>query len=252
MSIKIKTPEEIEKMRIAGQLAADVLVMIAPHVKAGVTTDELNTLCHNHIVEVQQAIPAPLNYHGFPKSICTSVNDVICHGIPNHKKLREGDIINLDITVIKDGYHGDTSAMFIVGQTTPLRRQLCKVAQESLYAAIKQVRPGMCITEIGAVIQPIVEQAGFSVVRDYCGHGIGSRVPRRAADPALPQRRQAGAETGHVLHHRAHGQQQEVSLQGQSQGWLDCHHQGRRRLRPVGTHPAGHRGWLRGAHPAPR
>ena len=174
MSIKIKTPEEIEKMHIAGQLAADVLVMIAPHVKAGVTTDELNTLCHNHIVEVQQAIPAPLNYHGFPKSICTSVNDVICHGIPNHKKLREGDIINLDITVIKDGYHGDTSAMFIVGQTTPLRRQLCKVAQESLYAAIQRVRPGMCITEIGAVIQPIVEQAGFSVVRDYCGHGIGA------------------------------------------------------------------------------
>ena len=174
MSIKIKTPEEIEKMRIAGQLAADVLVMIAPHVKAGVTTDELNTLCHNHIVEVQQAIPAPLNYHGFPKSICTSVNDVICHGIPNHKKLREGDIINLDITVIKDGYHGDTSAMFIVGETTPLRRQLCKVAQESLYAAIKQVRPGMCITEIGALIQHIVEKAGFSVVRDYCGHGIGS------------------------------------------------------------------------------
>lgn len=116
----------------------------------------------------------PLNYHGFPKSICTSVNDVICHGIPNHKKLREGDIINLDITVIKDGYHGDTSAMFIVGQTTPLRRQLCKVAQESLYAAIQRVRPGMCITEIGAVIQPIVEQAGFSVVRDYCGHGIGA------------------------------------------------------------------------------
>ncbi len=117
MSIKIKTPEEIEKMRVAGQLAADVLVMIAPHVKAGVTTDELNTLCHDYIVDVQQAIPAPLNYHGFPKSICTSVNDVICHGIPNHKKLREGDIINLDITVIKDGYHGDTSAMFIVGET---------------------------------------------------------------------------------------------------------------------------------------
>ncbi|HHQ4594570.1 type I methionyl aminopeptidase [Aeromonas veronii] len=174
MSIKIKTPEEIEKMRVAGQLAADVLVMIAPHVKAGVTTDELNTLCHDYIVDVQQAVPAPLNYHGFPKSICTSVNDVICHGIPNHKKLRDGDIINLDITVIKDGYHGDTSAMFIVGETTPLRRQLCKVAQESLYAAIKKVRPGACITEIGTVIQPIVEKAGFSVVRDYCGHGIGA------------------------------------------------------------------------------
>ncbi len=173
MSVPIKTPDEIEKMRIAGRLAAEVLEMIAPHVQAGVTTEELDRLCHEHIVNVQQAIPAPLNYHGFPKSICTSVNEVVCHGIPNHKKLREGDIVNLDITVIKDGYHGDTSMMFIVGDTASRNRALCRVAQESLYAAIRLVRPGLCLSQIGAVIQPMAEQAGFSVVRDYCGHGIG-------------------------------------------------------------------------------
>lgn len=173
MSVPIKTPDEIEKMRIAGRLAAEVLEMIAPHVKAGVTTEELDQLCHDHIVKVQQAIPAPLNYHGFPKSICTSINEVVCHGIPNHKKLREGDIVNLDITVIKDGYHGDTSMMFIVGDTSARNRTLCRVAQESLYAAIRQVRPGLCLSQIGATIQPLAEQAGFSVVRDYCGHGIG-------------------------------------------------------------------------------
>lgn len=119
MSVVIKTPDEIEKMRVAGRLAAEVLEMIAPHVKAGVTTEELNQLCHDYIIQVQGAIPAPLNYHGFPKSICTSINEVVCHGIPNHKKLRDGDIINIDITVIKDGYHGDTSQMFWVGNPTP-------------------------------------------------------------------------------------------------------------------------------------
>ena len=179
MSITIKTAADIEAMRTACRLASEVLDILGPHVRPGVTTNELDRIAHDHIVNVQKAIPAPLNYQPpgykpYPKSICTSVNQVICHGIPNDKPLKNGDIVNLDITVIKDGYHGDTSAMFIVGQTTPLRRQLCKVAQESLYAAIKQVRPGMCITEIGAVIQPIVEQAGFSVVRDYCGHGIGA------------------------------------------------------------------------------
>ena len=174
MSVVIKTPEEIEKMRVAGRLAAEVLEMIAPHVIAGVTTEELNQRCHDYIVNEQQAIPAPLNYHGFPKSICTSVNEVVCHGIPNHKKLREGDIINIDITVIKDGYHGDTSQMFCVGNVTPRNRKLCDIALESLYASIRKVRPGACLSEIGATIQPIVEQAGFSVVRDYCGHGIGA------------------------------------------------------------------------------
>jgi len=173
MSVILKTPEEIEKMRVAGRLAAEVLEMIAPHIQPGVTTAELDHLCHEHIVTVQQAIPAPLNYHGFPKSICTSINEVVCHGIPNHKKLRDGDIINLDITVIKDGYHGDTSAMFIVGQTSPRNRKLCEIAQQSLYAAIRKVKAGACLSEIGAVIQPMAEAAGFSVVRDYCGHGIG-------------------------------------------------------------------------------
>ncbi|WP_409420585.1 type I methionyl aminopeptidase [Pseudaeromonas sp. ZJS20] len=173
MSVILKTPEEIEKMRVAGRLAAEVLEMIAPHIQPGVTTAELDRLCHEHIVNVQQAIPAPLNYHGFPKSICTSINEVVCHGIPNHKKLREGDIINLDITVIKDGYHGDTSAMYIVGQTSPRNRKLCEIAQQSLYAAIGKVKAGACLTDIGAVIQPMAEAAGFSVVRDYCGHGIG-------------------------------------------------------------------------------
>ncbi len=173
MSVVIKTPDEIEKMRVAGRLAAEVLEMIAPHVKAGVTTEELNQLCHDYIIQVQGAIPAPLNYHGFPKSICTSINEVVCHGIPNHKKLRDGDIINIDITVIKDGYHGDTSQMFWVGNPTPRNRQLCEMAQQTLYAAIRTVRPGACLSEIGAVIQPMAEKAGFSVVRDYCGHGLG-------------------------------------------------------------------------------
>lgn len=173
MSIVIKTPEQIEKMRIAGRLAAEVLEMIAPFVKTGVTTDELNQICHDHIVDVQDAIPAPLNYHGFPKSTCISINEVVCHGIPSHKKLREGDIVNIDITVIKDGFHGDTSRMFVVGETTPLKRKLCQVAQESLYEAIKLVRPGVNLGQIGRVIQKIAEPAGFSVVRDFCGHGIG-------------------------------------------------------------------------------
>ncbi len=161
MSVVVKTPDEIEKMRVAGRLAADVLEMIAPHVKAGISTEELNQLCHDFIVNVQQAIPAPLNYHGFPKSICTSINEVVCHGIPNHKKLRDGDIINLDITVIKDGYHGDTSQMFIIGQATPRNRQLCEIAQQTLYAAIRTVRPGACLSEIGAVIQPMAEKSRF-------------------------------------------------------------------------------------------
>lgn len=143
MSAVIKTPEEIEKMRVAGRLAAEVLEMIEPYVKPGVTTDELNTICHNYIVDEQGAVPAPLNYHGFPKSICTSVNHVICHGIPNDKPLKEGDIINIDITVIKDGYHGDTSKMFYVGTPTIQGKRLSEVTQESLYLAIKMVKPGV-------------------------------------------------------------------------------------------------------------
>ncbi len=173
MSIVIKNQEQIEKMRIAGRLAAEVLEMIAPHVQKGVTTETLNQICHDHITKVQGAIPAPLNYHGFPKSTCISVNEVVCHGIPSHKKLKDGDIVNIDITVIKDGYHGDTSKMFIVGQTTPRNKKLVETTQEALYAAIQTIKPGACLSEIGAAIHPIADREGFSVVRDFCGHGIG-------------------------------------------------------------------------------
>lgn len=173
MAAIIKTAEEIEKMRVAGQLAADVLEMITPHVQAGITTDELNTICHDYIV-AHDAYPAPLNYHGFPKSICTSVNHCVCHGIPDDKKLKDGDIINIDVTVIKDGYHGDTSKMFIIGEGSILANRLVKVAQESLYRAIKMVKPGVRLGDIGANIQQYGESFGYSIVREYCGHGIGA------------------------------------------------------------------------------
>lgn len=174
MAVSIKTAEEIEKMRIAGELAADVLMMITPYVKAGTTTDELNQICHDYIVNEQKAIPAPLNYHGFPKSICTSVNHVICHGIPGEKKLKDGDIINIDVTVIKDGYHGDTSKMFQVGQTSILAQRLCRVARESMMIGIDMVKPGVRLGDIGHAIQQYAEKENFSVVREYCGHGIGT------------------------------------------------------------------------------
>ncbi|WP_299195284.1 type I methionyl aminopeptidase [uncultured Amphritea sp.] len=173
MSITIKTPEEIEKMRVAGRLAAEVLEMIAPFVKPGVTTEELNTLCHDYMVNEQKVIPAPLNYHGFPKSICTSVNHVVCHGIPNDKPLKNGDIINIDITVIHDGYHGDTSQMFYVGNVPPHAQRLCEITQECLYKGMELVKPGARLGDIGYVIQQHAESHHYSVVREYCGHGIG-------------------------------------------------------------------------------
>ena len=173
MSINIKTPEEIKKMRIAGKLAADVLEMISPHVQAGITTDELDRICHDYIVHEQQAIPAPLDYHGFPKSICTSVNNQICHGIPSDKKLKSGDIINVDITVIKDGYHGDTSMMFMIGKPKILAERLCRVSRECLYVGIEMVKPGIHLGDIGYAIARHAEKENFSVVREYCGHGIG-------------------------------------------------------------------------------
>src|SRR5207248_208321 len=142
MSVSIKTPDEIEKMRVAGRLAGEVLDMIGPYVKAGISTDELNTLCHDYIVDVQKAIPAPLNYKGFPKSICTSVNHVICHGIPNEKRLKDGDIINIDVTVIKNGYHGDTSKMFVIGEPSVQASRLIKVTRECMLLGISQVKPG--------------------------------------------------------------------------------------------------------------
>ncbi|MFM1895974.1 MAG: hypothetical protein RLZZ385_1048 [Pseudomonadota bacterium] len=161
-------------MRLAGRLAAEVLDMIGPFVKPGVSTGELDRICHHYIVDVQKAIPAPLNYNGFPKSICTSVNHVICHGIPSDTKiLKDGDIINVDVTVIKDGYHGDTSKMFCVGEVADHARRLIRVTQECLYKAIDIVRPGCTLGDIGHVIQQHAESHHYSVVREYCGHGIG-------------------------------------------------------------------------------
>ena len=172
----IKTAAEVERMRVACRLAADVLEMIAPHVQPGVTTGELDRICHEYIVGVQQAIPAPLNYHGFPKSICTSVNQVVCHGIPSDKRvLKHGDIVNVDITVLKDGYHGDTSAMFLVGKVEPHAERLVRITQECLYRAIELVRPGARLGDIGHVIQQHAEGNYYSVVREYCGHGIGAQ-----------------------------------------------------------------------------
>ena len=173
MSVTIKTTEEIEKMRVAGRLAAEVLEMITPHVQPGVTTEELDRLCHDHIINEQQAIPAPLNYHGFPKSICTSVNHQVCHGIPSERRLKNGDIINIDITVIKDGYHGDTSMMFMVGKPSVIARRVCEIAHEALWIGLRMVAPGVRLGDIGHAIQTYVEGQHASVVREYCGHGIG-------------------------------------------------------------------------------
>ena len=175
MAVEIKTEEEIQKMRVAGRLAAEVLEMIAEHVKPGITTNELDRICHDYIVDVQKAIPAPLNYHGFPKSICTSVNHVICHGIPNEKRLKNGDMINIDITVIKDGYHGDTSKMFFVGEPSIKGKRLAKVAQECMYLGIDLVKPGAHLGDIGYAIQKHAEACNYSVVQEYCGHGIGKK-----------------------------------------------------------------------------
>jgi methionyl aminopeptidase len=173
-AVTIKTPEEIATMRIAGRLAAEVLEMIGEHVVPGVTTDHLNSLCHDYITQVQKAIPAPLNYRGFPKSICTSVNQVVCHGIPSEKKiLKTGDIINIDVTVIYEGYHGDTSKMYYVGEVAPHADRLCKITQECLYKGIELVKPGTQLGDIGHVIQQHAEKHHYSVVREYCGHGIG-------------------------------------------------------------------------------
>jgi methionyl aminopeptidase len=171
--IIIKNSEDIEKMRVAGRLAAEVLEMIGPHVREGITTDELDKICHDYIVNEQKATPAPLNYHGYPKSICTSVNHQVCHGIPGPKKLKDGDIVNIDVTVLKDGYHGDTSKMFTIGKSSILSDRLIKVTYECLSIGMDQVKPGAHFGDIGAAIQQHAEKNRFSVVREYCGHGIG-------------------------------------------------------------------------------
>lgn len=173
MAVSIKTPEEIQKMRVAGELAARVLQMIESQVQPGITTGELDRICHDYIVNDLEAIPAPLNYRGFPKSTCTSVNHVVCHGIPADKVLKKGDIINIDVTVIKDGYHGDTSKMFFVGEPSIQARRLTEITRECMLAGIRQIKPGMRLGDIGHAVQQLAESNGYSVVREYCGHGIG-------------------------------------------------------------------------------
>ncbi len=173
MNVTIKSLEEQEKMRVAGRLASTVLDMIGEHVRAGVTTGELDQICHKYITEVQDAVPAPLNYRGFPKSVCTSINHVVCHGIPGSKKLKKGDAVNIDVTVIKDGFHGDTSRMFFVGKPSVIGKRLSQTARDAMILAINIVKPGTRLGDIGHGIQTFVEKKGYSVVREYCGHGIG-------------------------------------------------------------------------------
>ncbi len=180
MTVVIKTAEEILGMRVAGRLASEVLDFITPHVKPGVTTGELDRLCHEYMVNEQKTIPAPLNYappgyKPFPKSICTSVNHQVCHGIPGDKQLKNGDVVNLDVTVIFDGFHGDTSRMFFVGDASVAAKRLCQTTYECMWLGIDQVKPGATLGDIGAVIQKHADQFGYSVVREFCGHGIGRR-----------------------------------------------------------------------------
>jgi methionyl aminopeptidase len=180
MPVTVKSAEEIEKMRVAGRLAAEVLDFITPHVEPGVTTERLDTLCHDYMVKVQDTIPAPLNYAPpgyapYPKSICTSINHQVCHGIPGSKKLKNGDILNIDITVIKDGWHGDTSRMFIVGESSIQAKRLVQVTYECMWVGITAVKRGARLGDIGHRIQQHAEGHGYSVVREFCGHGIGQK-----------------------------------------------------------------------------
>jgi methionyl aminopeptidase len=180
MTVSLKSPQEVEKMRVAGKLASEVLDYITPFVKPGVTTDELDKLCHDYMVNVQHVIPAPLNYappgySPYPKSICTSVNHQVCHGVPGEKKLKSGDIVNIDVTVIKDQYHGDTSRMFYVGEPGIQARRLSEVTYECMWRGIEEIKPGKHLGDIGHAIQRFAESQGYSVVREFCGHGIGAK-----------------------------------------------------------------------------
>lgn len=173
MAVTIKTPDEQQKMRVAGRLASELLDYLEPYVKPGMSTGELDELAHRYQVDVQKAIPAPLNYRGFPKSICTSVNHVVCHGIPGERILKEGDIVNIDVTPIKDGYHGDSSRMFYVGEPSILAKRLVETTYQAMVTGIRMVRAGTRLGDIGHAIQTFAEKKGFSVVREYCGHGVG-------------------------------------------------------------------------------
>lgn len=195
MPIHIKSPEEIEKMRVAGRLVADCLDMVGTYVKPGVTTDELNTIVHDYIVNIQDAYPASLGYHGFPKSMCTSVNHVVCHGIPSDKVLKDGDIINIDILVRKDGYHGDSSKMFLVGEPSIKAKRLVDICYNAMWRGIDLVKPGARLGDIGAAIQTYAEANNFSVVREYCGHGVGKVIH----EPELQVLHYGQAGTGLIL-----------------------------------------------------
>ena len=180
MTISLKSAADIEGMRIAGRLGSEVLDMLTPHVKPGITTEQLDKLAHDYIVDVQGAVPAPLNYcppgyTPYPKSICTSINHQICHGIPNARALKDGDIVNIDVTVIKDGWHGDTSRMFVVGKGSIAANRLCQITYEAMWKGIEKVKPGARLGDIGHAIQVFAENAGYSVVREFCGHGIGRK-----------------------------------------------------------------------------
>ena len=239
--VTIKTPAQQDQMRTAGRLAADVLDMIGPYVVPGVTTDELNARCHDYIVNVQQAVPAPLNYRGFPKSICTSVNHVVCHGIPSpDKRLKQGDIVNVDITVIKDGWHGDTSRMFAVGKIAPAAQRLIDITHEAMWIGIRQVRAGAHLGDIGAAIQGFVEPQHLSIVREYCGHGIGQIFHE---DPQVLHYGERGQglqlQAGHDVHGRADGERRQAP-RAAAAGRLDGHHEGSFAVGAVGAHRARH------------
>ena len=212
MTVPIKSPQEIEKMRIAGKLASEVLDYITPFVKPGITTDELDTLCHDYMVNVQDTIPAPLNYAPpgyppYPKSICTSVNHQVCHGVPGEKKLKSGDILNIDVTVIKDAYHGDTSRMYYVGEPGIQARRLCELTYESMWRGIEEIRPGKQLGDIGDAIQHFAESHGYSVVREFCGHGIGAKFHEEPPGaPLWTCRHRTATQSRNDFHGRADDQ----------------------------------------------
>jgi len=242
MTITIKTAADVEGMRIAGRLASEVLDMLTPHVKPGVSTEHLDKLAHDHIVNVQGGIPAPLNYcppgyTPYPKSICTSINHQVCHGIPNDRPLKNGDIVNIDVTVIKDGWHGDTSRMFIVGEGSIAAKRLCNLTYEAMWKGIVKVKPGARLGDIGHNIQVFAENQGFSIVREFCGHGIGRNFHEE------PQVLHYGR---HGVHHRADGECRQTR-DPRDDRRLDHRHEGPLSVRAVGAHGAGHRDGLRGA-----
>jgi methionyl aminopeptidase len=250
----IKTPQEIEKMRVAGRLTAEVLDYITPYVKSGITTGELDRLCHDYMVNVQGCIPAPLNYappgyKPYPKSICTSVNHQVCHGVPGDRQLKNGDIVNLDVTVIKDGYHGDSSRMFQIGETSVQARRLCEITFECLWLGIVAGRAGAHLGDIGHAIQKHAEKSGYSVVREFCGHGIGAKFPRRTAGDFIMAARTpvSELEAGMIFHHRADDQCRQGGHPDHGR-WLDDRHQGSQPVRAMGAHHPGHRNRLRSPH----